>query len=304
MDTNSVTVDHSHALAIQPISWAHRATTWAMMIRIALTERLAYRGDFALGTLMRFLPIVTQIFLWGAIFSAVAAEQAVDSAEPVAAPTLGGFTLPDMVAYFLLTMVARAFSSMPGLASGIAYQVRQGEIKKYLIQPVDLIGFLLCTRIAHKLAYYAVAILPFALVFFLCRNYFTDGFPPAPYLVAFLLSLILGFLIGFFLEATIGMISFWFLEVNSLLLIFMLFSFFLSGHMFPLTLLPEQIAWFVNLLPLKYLAFFPAAIFLQKIPAEDLWREIAIEAVWVLAFIVLCRWLFSRGVARYSGFGG
>ena len=28
-------------------------------------RRLVYRGDFALGTLMRFLPIVTQIFLVG-----------------------------------------------------------------------------------------------------------------------------------------------------------------------------------------------------------------------------------------------
>ena len=40
-------------------------------------------------------------------------------------------------------MVARAFSSMPGLASGIAGQIRSGEIKKFLIQPVDLLGFLL-----------------------------------------------------------------------------------------------------------------------------------------------------------------
>ena len=48
-----------------------------------------------------------------------------------------------MIAYYLLTMVSRAFSSMPGLASGIARQIRNGEIKKYLIQPIDMIGFLL-----------------------------------------------------------------------------------------------------------------------------------------------------------------
>ena len=62
-------------------------------------------------------------------------------------------------------MVARAFSSMPGLASGIAREIRDGEIKRYLIQPIDLISFLLLTRIAHKLAYYVIAILPFGLVF-------------------------------------------------------------------------------------------------------------------------------------------
>jgi ABC-2 type transport system permease protein len=209
-----------------------------------------------------------------------------------------------MVAYFLLTMIARAFSSMPGLASGIANQVRQGEIKKYLIQPIDLIGFLLMSRVAHKLAYYAVAIGPFALVFFLCRDYFTTGFPPPHVFAAFVGSLLMGFMIGFFLEASIGMISFWMLEINSLVLLFMLFSFFLSGHMFPLTLLPDNVAWFVNLLPLKYLAYFPAAIFLGKIPDEALPRELLIEGLWLVFFIIACRWMYARGVARYSGYGG
>jgi len=289
------------AAPLARIGVVHKVKTWWMMIRISLEERLAYRGDFALGTLMRFLPILTQIFLWGAIFNAVAAASGNDEAAP---PVLGGFALPDMIAYFLLTMVARAFSSMPGLASGIASQVRQGEIKKYLIQPVDLISFLLCTRLAHKLAYYVVATLPFAFVFFLCRGFFTAGFPPPVYFVAFLGSLVMGFMIGFFLEATIGMISFWLLEVNSLLLIFMLFSFFLSGHMFPLSLLPPDIEWVVNLLPLKYLAYFPAAIFLQKIPEDELATEMVTEAVWVVFFIISCRWMYERGLKRYSGFGG
>ena len=43
--------------------WLARASTWWTILRICLEERLVYRGDFALGTLMRFLPIVTQIFL-------------------------------------------------------------------------------------------------------------------------------------------------------------------------------------------------------------------------------------------------
>lgn len=261
---------------------------------------MAYRGDFALGTLMRFLPIITQIFLWGAIFGAIAETTTGDSTNN----RIGGYNLADMVAYFLLTMIARAFSSMPGLASGIAGQVRQGEIKKYLIQPIDLIAFLLLSRVAHKLAYYAVAIGPFALVFFLCRDYFTEGFPPPHVMVAFIGSLLMGFLIGFFLEAAIGLISFWMLEINSLVLIFMLFSFFLSGHMFPLSLLPETIGWYVNLLPLKYLAYFPAAIFLRKIPDDELATELLIEAVWLVFFILVCRWMYSRGIRRYSGYGG
>ncbi len=261
------------------------------IFRIALEERLVYRGDFALGTLMRFLPIVTQIFLWSAIFETVKDAQGRDD--------LAGYRFGDMVAYYLLVMVARAFSSMPGLASGIALQIRNGEIKKFMIQPVDMISFLLISRVAHKTAYYSVAVLPFALVFYLCRGYFPSA-PPPGVMLAFACSLIFGFLMGFFLEAAIGMIGFWFNEVSSLLFVYMLFSFFLSGHMFPLDLLPKEgwlgiVASLVRYLPLQYLAYFPAAVYLEKLTWSEILLGLAVEAGWLLALMLLCRFLFARG---------
>ena len=276
-------------------SMGDRVRTWWTILRIALEERLVYRGDFALGTLMRFLPIITQIFLWAAVFRSLNMT--------AGSSTIEGYTYRDFIAYYLLTMVARAFSSMPGLASGIATQVRDGQVKKFLIQPIDMVGFLLLTRIAHKLAYYSVALAPFAFVFYLCRGYFS-GWPDGATLVAFVASLLMGFLLVFFLEAAIGLVSFWFLEVTSLLFVYMLFSFFLSGHMFPLDILPGYWQTVVEILPLRYLAYFPAAVFLGKIQGAELVRGLLIEVAWILIFIALARFMFARGVRRYSGFGG
>jgi ABC-2 type transport system permease protein len=280
-----------------------RIQTWWTILRICLEERLVYRGDFWLGTLMRFLPIVTQIFLWGSVFAGIGAAASAAGGEP----RIVGYRYGDMIAYYLLTMVSRAYSSMPGLANNIALQIRNGEIKKYLIQPVDLIGFLFLSRVAHKLVYFGVALLPFAVVFYVCRGYF-PGWPPADVFVAFCVSLLFSFLLGFFLEATLGMIGFWFLEVSSLLFVYMLLNFFLSGHMFPLEMmyetLPQPWSTIVWLIPLQYLAYFPAAVFLQKVTGPALWQGMAIQAAWVLFFIFACRWTFARGVRRYSAFGG
>src|SRR5690606_29490147 len=123
-------------------------------------------------------------------------------------------------------------------------------------------------------------------------------------MLAFLASLVMAFLMGFFLEATLGLVGFWFLEVSSLLFVYMLLSFFLSGHMFPLDMLPSPWNELVDLLPLKYLAYFPAAVFLGKVSGPELMRELSIEAAWVVIFIVTCRVLLHRGYRRYSGFGG
>ena len=198
------------------------------ILRTSIEERLVYRADFMFATAVRFLPIVTQIFLWGAIF-AVGTSQSHSE--------INGYTYRDMVAYYLLAMVGRAFSSMPGLSSGIARDVRDGTIKKFLTQPVDMLGYLFWHRVAHKLVYYTMAAIPFAIVFYLCGNYFTHS-PSASEWTAFALSLILAFVIGFLIESLIGFIAFWFLEVSSLLFIYMMFNYFLSGHMIPLDWLP------------------------------------------------------------------
>jgi len=277
----------------------HGLRVWWTMLAISLEERLAYRGDFVLGTAMRFLPIVTQVFLWTAVFAATSR------------PDIAGYSRNDIVAYYLLTMVTRAFSSMPGLAGGVSRSIRDGSIKKYLVQPVDYVGFLLAARVAHKLVYYAVAILPFAAVFFFCRGYFPPP-PAAATIAAFLLALVLSFLLGFFMEATLGMLGFWVLETSSIVFAYMLVQYLLSGHMFPIDMLAGvptgiggvSLADVVRWLPFEFTAYFPAAVWLGKVQGPALVRGLAIEAAWVVVMAVACRLAWRRGTRRYAAYGG
>jgi ABC-2 type transport system permease protein len=265
------------------------------ILKTCIEERLVYRADFAFGTFVRFLPIVTQVFLWGAIYSSAGGDPN---------RRMNGYTYGNMVAYYLLVMVSRAFSSMPGLSEGIANDIRDGTIKKYLTQPIDMLGYLFWHRVAHKLVYYVVATVPFAIVFWLCRGYFT-GWPDGFTVAAWVASLLLSFLVGFLLEALIGLIGFWFLEVSSLVFIYMMINFFLSGHMIPLDWLPPAISGPVQYLPFKYLAYFPAAIMLGRYPSHAaLSRELLMELGWVVGLFIANRIAFARGVRRYGAFGG
>ena len=286
---SNITSDSAEALSFrESLSW-HIRLKW-LILRTAMEERLVYRGDFAFATLVRFLPIVTQVFLWRAIFDNNPTKQ------------LQHYRYEDMVAYFLLVMVARAFSSMPGLATGIAESIRNGSVRKYLLQPVDMLDYLFWHRVAHKLVYYAVAAGPFALVFWLCRSYL-PGWPSGMVMTAFVVSLLFGFVIGFLIESLIGLIAFWFLEVSSLIFIYMMLNYFLSGHMIPLEWIDGWIPW-VHYLPLRYLAYFPAAVLLGRIPEADLPAELAIQATWVVVLLIANRTAFHYGVRRYGAFGG
>ena len=141
---------------VRPLSAAARLG-WALrkyvnILRISLIERMTYRGDFLLGTLLRFLPMVTTILLWQAVYGGNETQE-IGSGQR-------GYTFHQMIAYLLLVHISRMFSSMPGLAHGIAYEIRDGTLKKYLLQPLDMIGYLLSYRAAHKCAYITMSALP------------------------------------------------------------------------------------------------------------------------------------------------
>lgn len=281
----------SNALSLSGSPLRRSLRKYWNIFRAALVERMAYRGDFFLSTLLRFLPLLTTLLLW----------QAVYASNPDSKP--GGFALAQMIAYLLLVQISRLFSSMPGLAHGIARDIRDGSLKKYLLQPINMLAYLLSYRLAHKAAYIVMSALPYALLFFLCRDYFTTWQPVETY-VAYAAALLLGFLIGFFFEASIGMIGFWFLEVGSFLYVVNTLSFFISGHMFPLDLLPEPWADVLKWLPFKYLAYYPAMIFLGKIQGPALVEGLLIETVWAAVFIGLACLLYRVGLRRDSAYGG
>ena len=211
--------------------------------------------------------------------------------------------LPASIDRSLLVMVGRAFSSMPGLTTGIARDIRDGSIKKFLIQPIDLLDYLFWHRVAHKLVYYIVAFLPFAFVFWLCREYLR-GWPDPATLAGWCLSLVIAFFVGFLIESLMGLCAFWFLEVSSLVFIYMLLSYFLSGHMLPLDWLPAPYGDAIRWLPFKYLAFVPAAILLDKYNHQQLAMELAQGIGWIVVLFLLNRLALSRGLRRYSAFGG
>ncbi len=275
-----------------PRSMYRSVRKYAKIYRASLVERMAYRSDFLLGTVLRFLPMITTILLWQAIY-----KGGEDS-------TQAGFRLNEMIAYLLLTNISRIFSSMPGLAGGIARDIREGTLKKYLIQPIDMIGYLVSYRMAHKTAYVVISALPYALLFYVCRGFFDTGWPDLLTWVAYLVSLILAFFVGFYFEVCVGMVGFWFLEVTSLLYIVMTLNFFISGHMLPLDFLPPFWASFLKALPFQYMAYFPAVVVLGKVRGQDLAIGLLGELFWAIFFMMLARTLYTRGLRRYSAFGG
>jgi ABC-2 type transport system permease protein len=77
------------------------ARKYSKIFRASLVERMAYRGDFLLGTILRFLPMVTTILLWRAVF------------EGSGKSSLAGFTYDEMIAGCCSSSAAATSTAFP-----------------------------------------------------------------------------------------------------------------------------------------------------------------------------------------------
>ena len=111
-------------------------------------------------------------------------------------------------------------------------------------------------------------------------------------------------MLGFAINTLLGMLGFWFLEVASFLHVFGTAQYFLSGHMFPLSLLPDSVHNVVIWLPFAYETYYPTLILLQRLEPGEIVRVLLVQCAWVIVLALAVRLAWSRGLRRYAAYGG
>lgn len=269
-----------------------QARKYGFVLVTRVKEDLVYRVNYVVGAVMRFIPMVTTVYLWYAIYhsSPPGAEKA-------------GMTFRDVIAYFLLVYVSRGFSSMPGMTQEISKEIKDGLLNRYLMKPIDYFWYQFAYRLAHKTVFWGVALVTFPPVFWLMRDFFTHAPTPLEWASSAVL-LVMGFAIGLLFSFLIGILAFWFLEVSTFLFIVMGIELFASGHLIPLNFLPGAVQTTVFLLPFAYEAYWPCAVLMGKVPAEEVGGVLALGALWVFVLYGACRLVWRVGLRRYSAVGG
>ena len=100
------------------------------------------------------------------------------------------------------------------------------------------------------------------------------------------------------------MLAFWLLEISTFIFILFAFEYLASGHLFPLDVLPPLVKQVLFLTPFPYQLYFPISIYMGKVAGADLWQGLLVQLLWVLLAYKFARFMWARGVKKYSAFGG
>ncbi|HZI31804.1 MAG TPA: ABC-2 family transporter protein [Candidatus Binatia bacterium] len=262
------------------------------IIGIGLQNNLQYRFNYLTRTLFSFIPLFAMLSLWRTVYAGN--SEAGDH---------NGFTQSQMIFYYLLVAVVDVLTAVNEDDWQIAADIREGNISQFLLKPVDYLWYRLSLFVSGRIAFVAMASVPLA-VFLLCFR--QNVLAPAGGLAlgVFLVSLVFTALLQFFISYAMAMLAFWLLEISTFIFILFAFEYIASGHLFPLDILPAGVKHVLYFTPFPYQLYFPIQVYLGKVAGVELWHGLAMQCLWVLAAYVFARFMWRRGIKKYSAFGG
>lgn len=212
---------------------------------------------------------------------------------------IGGYGQSDFILYYLLTtvgwyIVGGSFDRVLGRA------IKDGDITKSLLQPYNIVLGKAVWEQAWKVLSLLLSLPIVGLIIFLVKDKVQWGWnwSDTPSLI---LSLLAGALVFALMQAIIGTMAFWVVEVwpysemNEMLLNL------LGGLMAPIALLPSSVQVVTMYLPFRYVFYEPVSIVLGK--TTNVVDVLMRQWLWVGVLWVMYKLLWRAGIKKYEAVG-
>ncbi len=213
---------------------------------------------------------------------------------------VGRFGRTEFIEYYVAAILVRNLTGV-WIIWDLDSDIRHGELSFKLLKPMNPIIHYMSQSLSAKPLRLAVLV-PMVLAV----RAFVPGvhFAANPWrLLLFALAVSGTWAMLFFIQYTNGLLSFWITQaigINDMW--FGLFSLF-SGYLIPLDLFPPLLRNALYALPVRYMMSFPVEIFTGQLGTPDIVRGLAVQWTWVTVFYAMYRFVWVRGLKKYSAVG-
>jgi ABC-2 type transport system permease protein len=261
------------------------ARAFPALLRVGLSEVVAYRAEFLVWILTTNMPLV-MLALW----HAVAADGAV-----------GRFGQREFTTYYLGVLAVRLLTSN-WVAWEMSMQIREGTLAAKLLRPIHPLYAFAAQHLA-AVPMRALVISPIVALLVYTGGGRLVGHDLA--LAAVLVAALLGaWLLNFFMMVLLGALAFFIESALGVFELWIAVYAIFSGYLIPLEALPVWVRGAAAVLPFRFMLAFPTEVLAGLVERRHAVALLGWQWLYVAGAATAALTLWRAGVRRFSAFGG
>ena len=251
-----------------------------------------YKLDFFSRFARLFVNILITVMIWSAIFAVTGKSE------------IAGLDKYYFISYMILTRIITMGMGAWRTVETIEQLIFYGDLSSYIIKPLNINLFIFSKLMLHYLFYSVFGIIillaSLPIIKILGLSIFT---PSGIYWILFLISLFLALVMHMIFYYGIGLLTFWFGRVWSIISGVEIIERFFSGYFVPITISPA-LALISGILPFKYMLTTPLMIYLEKITIINAISQIGIQVIWIIILYAIICLILRKGLEKFDSQGG
>ncbi|MEJ5170602.1 MAG: ABC-2 family transporter protein [Fimbriimonadales bacterium] len=275
----------SLSVARRPSGILRRLRKWWAVFAIYFQDGIAYRASGLIWITTDVVTAVTMPLVW---------------ASAAKGGYIQGFSAGDFVVYYLSMLLIASFVTSH-IMWELATEIREGQFSTFLVRPVGFLEFTFFRNLSWRLLRPVLFLPFFLLLLWAYRGFLGDVRLNLEW--EFWASLLLGHLVSYFFVVAMSMLALFVQEASSIFELYYFPMLFLSGQVFPVSLLPDWARELTKFFPFYFTSGAPTEILIGRVQPEAvpgiLWSQVG----WIALSAVAAKLLWSRGLRYYTGVG-
>ena len=270
------------AIGRVPALGALYAKNVSMNVRVHLQYRI--------GAVARTIAFLVEPVVYLTVWTTIAEQRGGE---------VGGLATGTISGYFIVWTLVRIMNVV-FTPYGFERRIQRGDFNAQLLRPAHPIHYDLSFFAGYNLTA-LLTWLPVAAVLVLA---FRPALHPRSLEIAvFALAIWGAYLVRSMFLWALGMTSFWSTRVSALFELYVVCELLFSGRLIPMDLMPATLQTIAGWLPFYWTFGFPIEVLVIGMPAGELARGLAMQALWTAVGAVVVAAIWRRAVRRYTAVG-
>lgn len=213
-----------------------------------------------------------------------------------------GWTITALTSYYFLIVIAGAFLISHIEEDISEYDIRNGELVRYLVKPFPYYWIKLFEETPYRVLQGVYGLIVLVIMYLFFGKFISITNNPFVILAGVVIAILAAF-ISNTLKQILGLLALWVTDIRGFYEVLEVMQIIFGGFILPVAILPGGLKFIANILPFSYIVYYPVAAFVGQLNYFKLAQVIVIQSLLLSIMVIVYNKVWKSGIKKFTSIG-